>query len=62
MVYKRGQGYLGRRFRLLRVVLGGRLRLRRLFGTNGKWGYRLVVVCGCVCMSGRLLCVLLAFD
>ena len=36
MVYMRVQGYLGRRFRLLRVVLGGRLRLRRLFGTNGR--------------------------
>jgi hypothetical protein len=62
MVYMKAQGYPGRRFRLLRVVLGGRLRLRRLFGTNDKLGYRLVVVCGCVCMSGRLLCVLLAFD
>ena len=35
MVYTRVLGYLGRRFRLLRVVLGGRLLLRRSFGTNG---------------------------
>jgi hypothetical protein len=62
MVYMREQGYLGRRSRLRRGVVGGPLRLRRLFGTNGKLGYRLIIVCGCVCISGRLLCVLLAFD